>query len=153
LALSPTDTDIISDAAILLQSLGRLEEAIALKDYAVARDPVNPRGHHNLGNAYCWTGRWDEVIASYSTALSLSPGYIGEQTGIGQPLLGKGEPQAAFDWLNRAVEYNDPGLAEVAVENTFSRIQDDPCWPRFLESIGKSPEQQAGIEFRVTLPE
>jgi len=215
LALSPTDTDIIGDAATLLQSLGRLEEAIALKEYAVARDPVNPRGHHNLGNAYRWADRWDEAIASYSTALSLSPGYIGAETGIGQSLLGKRQPQAAleaimqegsrpwrliglamaysalgqqadsdsaladlidawerdaayniayvlafrgeadgaFDWLNRAVEYNDPGLAEIVVENTFARIQGDPRWPRFLERIGKSPEQLARIEFRVTLPE
>jgi len=214
LSLSPTDMDIIGDAATLLQSLGRLGEAIALKEQAVARDPVNPRGHHNLGNAYRWAGRWDAAIASYGAALILSPGYIGAQTGIGQALLGKGESEAAleaiwlesskpwrliglamanyalsrraesdaaladligewegdaayniayvlafrgeadraFDWLNKAVEYNDPGLSEIVVENTFARIQSDPRWLPFLENIGKSPEQLAGIEFQATLP-
>jgi adenylate cyclase len=97
LSLAPTDTDILGDAATLLQSLGRLDEAIALKEHAVALDPVNPRGHHNLGNAYRWAGRWDEAVESYTTALSLSPGYIGAQTGIGQALLGKGDPQAALE--------------------------------------------------------
>ncbi|MGW8264867.1 MAG: tetratricopeptide repeat protein [Longimicrobiales bacterium] len=214
LSLSPTDTDIIGDAATLLQSLGRLDEAIALKEFAVARDPVNPRGQHNLGNAYRWAGRWDEAVERYSSALSLSPGYIGAETGIGQALLGKGEPEAAleairlessrpwqligaamafhalgrgaesdsalaelidaweqdaayniayveayrgevdraFEWLNKAVEYNDPGLSEIVVENAFARIQGDPRWLGFLERIGKSPEQLASIEFRVTLP-
>jgi hypothetical protein len=38
------------------------------------------------------------------------------------------------------------------VENTFARVRGDPRWQPFLESIGKSPEQLAGIEFRVTLP-
>ncbi len=214
LSLAPTDTEIIGDAAGLLQNMGRLAEAITLKEYVVARDPVSPRGHHNLANAYRWAGRWDEAIASYTTALSLSPGYIGAETGIGQALLGKGQPEAAlkameressrawrliglpmayhalgrhaesdatlaelieaferdaayniayvvafrgeadeaFDWLARAVEYNDPGLAEVVVENTFAGIHGDPRWLPFLASIGKSPEQLAGIELRVTLP-
>jgi tetratricopeptide (TPR) repeat protein len=214
LALAPTDTDIIGDAATFLQSLGRLEEAIELKEYVVERDPVSPRGHHNLGNSYRWAGRWDEAVASYAAAESLSPGYIGAHTGIGQALLGKGEPAAAleaiqlepsrpwwligavmaywalgqqaesdaaleelirdwerdgayniayvlafraeadraFEWLDKAVAYNDPGLSEIVVENCFANIHDDPRWLPFLESIGKAPSQLAGIEFRVTLP-
>ena len=214
LSLAPTDTDIIGDAATLLQSLGRLEEAIALKEYVVARDPVSPRGHHNLGNSYRWAGRWDAAVASYRAAESLSPGYIGAHTGIGQALLGRGRNEAAleaislepsrpwqligsamaysalgqreesdsalselidgwgqdaayniayvfafrgeadeaFQWLNKAVEYNDPGLSEVVVENTFSPIHGDPRWLPFLEDIGKAPAQLAEIEFRVTLP-
>jgi len=214
LALSPTNMEIMADAATLLQSLGRLEEATALKEHAVARDPVNPRGHHNMGNAYRWGGRWDEAIASYETALILSPGYIGAQTGIGQALLGMGDAEAsleairlessrpwqliglamanyalghstesdaaladlidewgrdaayniayvlafrgeadrAFEWLTKAVGYNDPGLSEIVVENTFASIQGDPRWMPFLEGIGKSPDQLASIEFRGAVP-
>lgn len=214
LSLSPRDTDIIADAATLFQSLGRLDEAIRLEEFSVSRDPVNPRGHHNLGNAHRWAGRWDEAIASYQAAPTLSPGYIGAQTGIGQALLGKGEPEAAleairlepsrpwqliglvmaehasghdeasddalaeligewerdaayniayvlafrgeadrtFDWLARAVEYSDPGLSEIVVENSFAPIHGDPRWPGFLESIGKSPEQLAQIEFEAAIP-
>jgi len=147
-------------------------------------------------------------------ALSLSPGYIGAQTGIGQALLGKGDSEGAldaiqlessrpwqliglvmanhalgdpaasdaalaelteewgrdaayniayvlafrgeaddaFEWLGMAVGYNDPGLSEIVVENTFAGIQDDPRWLPFLKGIGKSPEQLAGIEFRATRP-
>ncbi len=214
LELSPTDLDIMGDAATLLQSLGRLEEAIALKEYSVARDPVNPRAHHNLGNAYRWSGRWDESVASYGVALGFSPGHIGAQTGIGQALLGAGEPEAAleaillepsrpwrliglamahhalgqevesdaavaeligtwendaayniayvlafrgevdlaFEWLDKAKTYGDPGLAEVVVENSFDRIHGDSRWLPFLESLGRSGQQLARIEFEVTLP-
>jgi TolB-like protein/Tfp pilus assembly protein PilF len=211
LALAPSDTDILIDAATLLQTLGRLEEAIPLKEEAVARDPLNPRAHYNLGNAYRWAGRWDEAVASYRTALTLSPGHIGAYTGIGQAFLGKGEPAAAlesidrepsrpwlligagmayyalgrqaesdaalreliedwerdaayniayvlafrgesdraFEWLDKAVGYNDPGISEIVVENTFHPIQNDPRWPAFLEKIGRSPRQLDSIEFRV----
>lgn len=87
LALAPTDTDIIGDATTLAQGLGRLEEAIQMKEYLVARDPVSPQGFHNLSNAYRWAGRWDEAIDSYHTAESLSPGSIGAHTGVAHPLM------------------------------------------------------------------
>ena len=49
--------------------------------------------------------------------------------------------------------YSDPGLTGIATEPLLSNIHDDPRWLPFLESIGKSPEQLAAIEFKVTLPE
>ncbi|NOR65856.1 MAG: hypothetical protein GQ528_00685 [Woeseiaceae bacterium] len=64
-----------------------------------------------------------------------------------------GEADRAFAWLDKAVQYNDPGLAQVANMPTFANIHSDPRWLPFLESIGKSPEQLAAIEFEVTLPE
>ena len=45
------------------------------------------------------------------------------------------------------------GLTDIAIEPLFANIHDDPRWLLFLESIGKSPEQLAAIEFEVTLPE
>ena len=50
------------------------------------------------------------------------------------------------------MEYNDPGLSEIVVENTFDRIEGDPRWLPFLESIGKGPGQLSDIQFQVTLP-
>ncbi len=38
------------------------------------------------------------------------------------------------------------------METLFANIHSDPRWLAFLESIGKSPEQLAAIEFNVTLP-
>jgi TolB-like protein/lipoprotein NlpI len=215
LALEPTNSDSISNAADTAASLGRLDQAIALAEYTAAHDPVAPSGYANLGLYYRFAGRLDEAIASFRSTLTLSPGYIGAQYLIGEALLLKGEPESAlaivrneasevhrvmglvmahhalgqaaasdaalatliekyekewayniayvlafrgeadraFEWLNQAVAYNDPGLAYIATEPLFANIHVGPRWLSFLESIGKSPKQLAAIEFKVTLPE
>jgi len=213
--LDPIDPDILGDAAVLAEDLGRLDEAIALQEYVVARDPVNSRAHRRLGLSYLSAGRLDDAIASFRTTLTLSAGQLGVGQLMGVALLKKGDPEAAleamrreagggwrqiglamayhalgqladsdaalaeaiekveqeasyniayalafcgeadraFAWLDKAVQYNDPGLAQVANMPMFANIHSDPRWLPFLESIGKSPEQLAAIEFEVTRPE
>jgi TolB-like protein/tRNA A-37 threonylcarbamoyl transferase component Bud32/Flp pilus assembly protein TadD len=63
------------------------------------------------------------------------------------------ESDRAFQWLDRAVEYDDPGLADLPAENLFGRLHSDRRWLPFLRRLGKAPEQLARIPFRVTLPE
>ncbi len=101
LALEPTNTDIISGAAVLATSLGRTDLAIALGEYANARDPVNAVGHANLGRTYLIAGRLDEAIASCRTALRLAPEYISAHSRIAMALLHKGEAQAALTELQK----------------------------------------------------
>ena len=215
LATEPATSASISVAASMAHSLGRLEQAIALGEYAVEHDPVSPVINGNLGLYYRDGGQLDESIDSFRTVLALSPGYIGAQHHIGTALLLQGQPDAAldameretaeswqlgglamahhalgqsaeaeaalsefidkyaatsaykiaivhafmgqadraFDWLQRAVTDNDPGLDEVATDPLLANIHADPRWPPFLESIGKSPEQLAAIEFEVALPQ
>lgn len=97
LQLEPTYTDIIRSAASLIMSLGRLDEAIALSEFVVARDPVSPRSHSNLALYYTYAGRWDNAMASSRTVLALSPGYSAGHYQIGIASLFKGEPQAALE--------------------------------------------------------
>ena len=214
LALAPPDSDFLNGAAFLAQCLGQLDVAIALGEYLVSLDPVNPTGYFRLGWIYRFAGRLDDTIASFRTLLSLSPGYISGQYQIGVALLLKGDLQAAlgameaessehyrvrglamvyhalgraaesndaltrliekysnkaftiayvlayrgeadrtFTWLDKAVEYNSPSLSYIAADPMFSILHDDPRWLPFMESIGKSPEQLAAIEFEVILPE
>jgi tetratricopeptide (TPR) repeat protein len=63
----------------------------------------------------------------------------------------RGEADKSFEWLDKAVEYGDPGLGEIVTENLFDKIHGDPRWPAFLRKVGKAPEQLAKIEFKVTL--
>jgi Flp pilus assembly protein TadD len=79
----------------LSDSLSRPDEAIALTKFVVSRHPVNPTGHFLLGVSYNIAGRWDKAIASFRTALMLSPDSSGAQYLIGMALLLKGEPLAA----------------------------------------------------------
>jgi len=97
LQLEPANSDIIANSANLTASLGRLNESIAMAEFVIARDPVNPESHSRLGLYYTHSGRWDEAIASYSTELTLSPGRSGANYRIGVTLLLEGEPQAALE--------------------------------------------------------
>ncbi|MEE8042170.1 MAG: tetratricopeptide repeat protein, partial [Pseudomonadales bacterium] len=216
LELDPTDLDILGDAAALAVTLGRLDEAIALQEYVLVRDPANARGHRRIGYSYLWAGRLDDAISSFCTALTLSPGILGAHQLIGIALLLKGEAEAAlaamqkesegrgwrqiglamahhaigheaesdaalaksietteqtaayniafvlafrgeadraFEWLDKAVTYNDPGLSQLTNNPMFANIHSDPRWLAFLENIRKSPKQLAAIEFEVKLPE
>ena len=214
LKLDPANIPIIAMAASLTEKLGRLEEAIALSEFVVARDPVSPRSNVNLGGFLAAAGRLDEAAEYYRKALVLSPGYSVVNYKIGVVLLLKEKFQAAlqamqqeesvwglagqvmalhslgqteesntllaeliekheqgwayniayvmawrnesdraFEWLEKAVQYKDGGLSDIQNEILFFNIYDDPRWLPFLESIGKSPEQLAAVEFKVTLAE
>ncbi|MBT8395793.1 MAG: tetratricopeptide repeat protein, partial [Gemmatimonadetes bacterium] len=64
----------------------------------------------------------------------------------------RGEEDAAFEWLERAVGIKDPGLGEITSESLFANITEDPRWVPFLETLGKSPDLLSSIDFRVTIP-
>jgi serine/threonine protein kinase/TolB-like protein/Tfp pilus assembly protein PilF len=212
---APQDAKILYDAALFLRTLGRLDESIALNEYADALDPLSSSGYLNLGLSYLDAGRWDDAIASFQTVLTLSPGHFGGHSLLGAGFMLKGElasalqeireepeevlrligltmvyndlgqkaesdaaldalvdkyekdaayniayvlayrseADRAFEWLEKAVEYNDPGLSEIPADIFFAKIHDDPRWLPFLESISKSREQLAEIHFEVMLPE
>jgi hypothetical protein len=59
----------------------------------------------------------------------------------------------SFAWLEKALQYNDNGFIQIALQPEFTNIHNDPRWLPFLESIGMLPEQLTAIEFKVTLPE
>ena len=215
LALDPADMDVLRNSALLLMSLGRLDEALALDEAVVRRDPVNVTALFNLGLGQRMAGRLDAAIASFRTVLSLAPGRGGAHSHLGIAVMLKGDAQGAlaeieqetsealkmvglpmayhalgrkadsdaalaaliakyekdapyniayvyayrgeadkaFAWLDKAVEYGDPGLGEIVMENLFDNIHGEPRWLSFLRKIGKAPEQLAKIEFKVTLPQ
>jgi TolB-like protein len=96
LSLQPGDLAVVGPAASLLKSLGRLDEAIALQEYMASRDPVDPIGHGNLGYSYLYAGRLADAIASFRTALRLSPDFIDAHGAVAAALLLEGDPQAAL---------------------------------------------------------
>ncbi len=103
-----------------------------------------PMAHHALGQAAASDAALAELIEKYEQVAAYNIAYV---------LAFRGEADRAFEWLNKAVAYKDPGLSRVATQSQFANIHADPRWLPFLESIGKSPEQLAAIEFKVALPE
>jgi TolB-like protein/Tfp pilus assembly protein PilF len=129
LDLEPTNTDIITDAATLAQSLGRRDKAIALNEYITSRDPVNPLAYANLGASYYFAGRYDDAIASFRTVLSLSPDFAGAQERVGEALLLKG----------------DPGAALVAMQKEDNDVWRSIGLPMAWHALGKAAESDAAL--------
>jgi TolB-like protein/Flp pilus assembly protein TadD len=96
LALDPADPSALTASATLLQSLGRLDEALALDEALVRRDPVNVNALFNLGYHQRMAGRLDAAIASFRTVLSLSPSNGGTHCQLGIALLLKGDAKGAL---------------------------------------------------------
>ena len=213
LALDSNDLSVLGNSAAFLQAMGRPEEALAIQQALVRRDPVNVTALYNLGYTQRVMGQYDAAIVTYRRVLGLSPGYASahyqicvamllkndapaalaeiEQENnepsrlIGLPMvyhaLGRkaeskialatliarfekdwsyniaqvyafgGDADKAFEWLDKAVAYNDPGLSDIVRENLFDNIHSDPRWLPFLRKVGLAPEQLAGIQFKVTL--
>src|SRR5262249_2543651 len=96
LALDSTDVRVVGDAATLLQSLGRLHEALALEEAVDRRDSVNVTPLPNLGSYQREAGRYDAAIASFRTLLSLSPSRGGAHAQIGKALMLNGDASGAL---------------------------------------------------------
>ena len=64
----------------------------------------------------------------------------------------RGERDRAFEWLDKAIAYQDPGLGDAPTQPFLASLHSDPRWLPFLRRIGKAPEQLAKIRFKVTLP-
>src|SRR5262249_61758751 len=74
-AIDPADLSVLTTSAPLLQSLGRLDEALALEEIAVRRDPVNVTTLFNLSYYQRIAGRLDAAIASFPPVLTLIPSH------------------------------------------------------------------------------
>lgn len=100
-----------------------------------------------LPMAYCALGRkadtdaaLNALIAKYEKDASSNIAYV---------YAFCGDADKAFEWLDKAVAYQDPGLSEIVAENLFDKIHSDPRWLPFLRKIGKAPDQLAKIEFKM----
>ena len=99
--------------------------------------------HHALGH----TVESDAALAESIETVEQEAAY-----NIAFALAFRGEADRAFEWLDKALKYNDSGLSQVTNAPLFANIHGDPRWLPFLEKLGKSPKQLAAIEFEVTLP-
>jgi len=59
------------------------------------------------------------------------------------------EIDAAFEWLTRAVEQNDPGVSTMRGDPMLVTLHDDPRWQALLARVGLSDETLGAIEFDV----
>lgn len=160
---------------------GRLDEAITSYDTALSLSPDFAGAHYSIGLALLLKGDhakaltamqaepdvgWRaiglpmalhaagrkaesdaalaELIAKYEKESAYNIAYV---------LAFRGETDRAYEWLEKAADYHDPGLIEITAEPFFATIHDDPRWLPFLRQIGRAPDQLAAIKFEVNLPQ
>jgi len=105
-----------------------------------------------IGEAMAYYALGRQVESDVALAELIEKHQKGTAYNIAYVMAYRGETDRAFEWLDKAIEYNDSGVSRIAVTPWFDNIHNDPRWPLFLESAGRSPEQLATIEFKVTLP-
>lgn len=96
LALEPANSDILSTAMLVLRSLDRLEQAVAIGEYLVAHDPVDALAHLRLGAACMRVGRYDDGAVALRAALRLAPNRTQTHFNLGGGLLLKGDARNAL---------------------------------------------------------
>lgn len=110
--LDPNSNIIRVWRASLIQTLGRLDEAINIYLQALAVDPLNTSIHSSLGILYRKTNRLDDSIAILEKQIELRPQYHWAHFNLGKTYLFKGDAAQALVEIekNPVNVYRDLGL-------------------------------------------
>ena len=179
-ALDPANPDWHGDLAFAYRFAGRLDEAIAESrtvlslspDYIWRRRVIGEimlqKGDAHaallemqqesdeqarmtgLAMVYHALGRKAESDATLADAIEKYDKTSAHPIAV--VLAFRGENDRAFEWLNEAVQNNDPDLGATALQPMLARLHSDSRWLPFLRKNGMAPEQLAAIKFNVTLP-
>ena len=179
-ARDPVNPFAHSSLGVFYAFAGRWDESIASYSTALTLSPGRSGAHYHVGIALLFKGELNAALEAMQLEDSIwgmiglplayhALGRVGESDAalaelieqyeqgaafnIAYVLAYRGEADRAFEWLDKAVQYKDAGLAQIRGTLLFANIHDDPRWLPFLERIGRSPEQLAAIEFKVSLPE
>jgi serine/threonine protein kinase/tetratricopeptide (TPR) repeat protein len=181
-ARDPVNVGNHSNLALSYFSVGRLDEAIASERMSLTLSPGRVGAHSQIGLSLLQKGEPEAALEEIQQETDEAYRRIGRSMAyhalgrkaesdaalaeliekdekdcaynIAYVLAFRGEADRAFEWLHKAVAYDDPGFADIPQAMwLFANIQKDPRWLPFLRSIGKAPEQLAAIKFNVKLPE
>ncbi|HZM71307.1 MAG TPA: protein kinase [Candidatus Cryosericum sp.] len=126
LAAAPKSTAVLSNAASLYKTLGRLNDAIALEEQVHEVDPLNLLGFTNLADSYRQAGRLDEAEGLVRQVLELKPDSSTAHLRLAQIHLLRGRPdeaKASFAKWNEMARYGD--YARLFYESTVEHLAGD----------------------------
>jgi TolB-like protein/DNA-binding winged helix-turn-helix (wHTH) protein/Flp pilus assembly protein TadD len=118
--LDPLSAYIVMSVGKALESLGRLEEALAWYERSLELDPTMPDGFNAIG-FYQWqvTGKLDQAVRWYRRGISLDPGWAAALASLSRIFLDLGDLDTATYWSDRAValgpNYDGPNSAAQAL--------------------------------------
>jgi adenylate cyclase len=94
--LDPNSNVIRGWSASLIQTLGRLDEAIDIYQQNITVDPLNMSVHSALGILYRKTHRFDDAIAIFEKQIELRPQYHWAYFNLGKTYLFRGDAEQAL---------------------------------------------------------
>jgi Flp pilus assembly protein TadD len=115
LTVTPDDTELHDDVAMLYLGSDRPAEAVGHFEVTARLRPDSAPAQYNLGTALAVAGRLDDAIARYERAIALNPKYAVALANLGSVLLQKGRVGEALSRLEQAVR-----LAPTNVESLNS---------------------------------
>jgi Flp pilus assembly protein TadD len=98
--------------SLALKDEGRLDEAIAPYEHALALKSDNPIALCNLGGAFGSKGQSDKAIAAYRQAIDLRPQHAETHANLGKTLLRNGPLDDAIEAFRKAIVLC-PGSAQL----------------------------------------
>ncbi|MDQ6911477.1 MAG: tetratricopeptide repeat protein [Verrucomicrobiota bacterium] len=116
LDLAPHDPGVLANFASLLAKLGRLDEAVALTQRAVALDPLRGITHANLAIYLIALGRYEEAEAAARKAIELQPKAPANYRSLALINILRGKPAAAVEF---AKQVPDPVWRTYALALTY----------------------------------
>jgi serine/threonine-protein kinase len=97
LELAPQNPPVINDLAILASELGRLDEAVALEQRAIALEPSRGTFHYARAHDLIALGRYDEAEAEMRKAIELQPKSAQNYFDLAIIQILRGNPSAAVE--------------------------------------------------------
>jgi glycosyltransferase involved in cell wall biosynthesis len=94
------------EQATELQAQGKLEEAIALYQQSIARNPYYSWSYHNLADSLLKQGKSAEAIVFYQRAIELYPDYFWSYYNLGVAYNNLGRWSDAIDLYYRSIKLN-----------------------------------------------
>jgi Tfp pilus assembly protein PilF len=109
--LNPANAKAHSNLGIALATQGRVVEAIAHYEDALALDPYFPDAHNNLGITLKDQNRTDDAMAHYERALAIDPNHAEALNNVGNVFKERGRFEEAMAHYERAIA-SQPSYAE-----------------------------------------
>ena len=108
LRVSPDDTELHDDVALLYLGLGRPADAVRHFAASAAIQPQSAAAQYNLGTALAAASRLDEAGVALRRALTINPGSAATYANLGAVVLQQGRVADAVKYLEEAIRL-DPG--------------------------------------------
>ncbi len=162
--LDPLSVSAHNDFGLLSYYTGQLKEAEAAYRKVLELNHLAPITHLKLGRVYLAQSKLEEALVEIqkepeliwrNQGLALLYHAAGKKTEsdaamanilipfhnewafqIAEVYAYRGETDEAFEWLDRAFQQRDGGLAQLKGDPVLQSLRNDPRWPVFLKKMG-----------------